>query len=102
MDCINDLPDLLLLLSETGTRDPGLETRDSEAVNLSAELSQPLEMIKDLTIMERHMEPLLPMEVSKNLLSSVTAVGAACMAYVLLTADFWNLQALYSAVKLSQ
>ena len=48
------------------------------------------------------MEPLLSMEVSKNLFSSVTAVGAACMAYVLLTADFWNLQALYSAVKLSQ
>ena len=69
---------------------------------LSAELSQPVEMTEGLTIMERPMEPLLSMEVSKNLLSSVTAVGAACMAYVLLTADFWNLQALYSVVKLSQ
>ena len=51
-----------------------------------------------LTIMEIPLEPFLPMEVSKNLCSSV----AARIACVLLLADFRNLQALYSAVKLSQ
>ena len=61
-----------------------------------------MEMSKDLTIMEGPLEPLLPMEVSKNLLSSVAAVEAACMACVLLPADFSNSEALYSAVKLSQ
>ena len=46
---------------------------DSEAVNLSAELSQPVGMTKDLTISERPMELLLLLEVAKNLLSSGAA-----------------------------
>ena len=75
---------------------------DSEAVSLFAALSQPVEMRKYLIITERSMEPLLLMEVSKNLLSSVPAVEAAHMACVLMLADFSNLEALFSAVKLSQ
>ena len=59
---------------------------DSEAVNLSAE---PVEMSKDLAITERPMEPLLPLEVAKNLISSV----AAGLARVLLPDGLRNMRA---------
>ena len=62
---------------------------DSEAVNLSAELLQSVEMTEGLTIMERPMEPLLLMEVAKNLLS----LDAAGTASVLVPDGFWDLSA---------
>ena len=61
----------------------------SEAANLSAEVLEPVEMAKDLTIPEGPMGLLLPMEVAKNLLSS----EAAGMADVLLPNSSWDLGA---------
>ena len=62
---------------------------DSEAVNLSAELLQSVEMTEGLTIMERPIEPLLLVEVAKNLLS----LDAADTASVLVPDGFWYLSA---------